>query len=118
MDFARRIKQMADSTDPRRNDYYNYRRYERITIALNNFEHNDSDAIIKRFPFLIEHVDTSEVSGKPDTFAVGHSSGCSAGKSDRCIRQGLSRYAVGYNATHKIISGSLLPCGLSGRRPM
>ncbi len=65
VDFARRIKQMADSTDPRRNDYYNYRRYERITIALNNFEHNDSDAIIKRFPFLIEHVDTSEVSGKP-----------------------------------------------------
>ena len=65
VDFVNRIKTMADSIDPRRNPYYNYRRYERITLALNNFEHTDSDALIKRFPFLLEHVDTSEVSGRP-----------------------------------------------------
>jgi len=65
VDFMRRIKSMADSTDPRRNPYYSFRRYERITIALNNFEHSDSDAVIRKFPFLLEHVDTSEVSGKP-----------------------------------------------------
>lgn len=65
VEFARRIRTMADATDPRRNPYYNYRRYERITIALNNFEHTDSDAVIRRFPFLLEHVDTSEISGRP-----------------------------------------------------
>lgn len=65
VEFVRRIKEMSDSTDPRRNPYYNFNRYERITVALNNFEHTDSDAIIRRFPFLLEHVDTSEVSGRP-----------------------------------------------------
>lgn len=63
--FARRIRNMADATDPRRNPHYNYRKYERITVALNNFEYSDSDALIRRFPFLLEHVDTSEVSGRP-----------------------------------------------------
>ncbi|MDE6285384.1 MAG: DUF5686 and carboxypeptidase regulatory-like domain-containing protein, partial [Muribaculaceae bacterium] len=65
VDFVRRIRTLEAETDPRRNDYYDFERYERITIALNNFEHSDSDAVIKRFPFLLEHVDTSEVSGKP-----------------------------------------------------
>ncbi|MDE6497339.1 MAG: carboxypeptidase-like regulatory domain-containing protein, partial [Muribaculaceae bacterium] len=65
VDFVRRIRTMQAETDPRRNEYYDFERYERITIALNNFEHSDSDAVIKRFPFLLEHVDTSEVSGKP-----------------------------------------------------
>ena len=65
VDFVRRIRAMGSETDPLRNDYYHFNRYERITIALNDFEHSDSDAVIKRFPFLIEHVDTSEVSGKP-----------------------------------------------------
>ncbi len=65
VDFVRRIKAHAGDTDPLRHDYYNHRKYERITLALNNFEHSDSDAIIRKFPFLLEHTDTSEVSGRP-----------------------------------------------------
>lgn len=65
VDFVRNIKERAPETDPERHPYYNYRRYERITLAINNFEHSDSDAIIRKFPFLTEHVDTSEVSGRP-----------------------------------------------------
>lgn len=65
VDFVRNIKERGADSDPKRHPYYNYRRYERITLAINNFEHSDSDAIIRKFPFLTEHVDTSEVSGRP-----------------------------------------------------
>ncbi|MDE6453152.1 MAG: DUF5686 and carboxypeptidase regulatory-like domain-containing protein [Muribaculaceae bacterium] len=65
VDFVRRIKSMADSIDPRRNPYYGYQRYERITLAMNNFEASDSSFLARKLPFLAEHVDTSEISGKP-----------------------------------------------------
>ena len=65
VDFVRRIRSMDSATDPKRRDNYSYRRYERVTMALNNFEHTDSDAVIRRMPFLLEHVDTSEITGRP-----------------------------------------------------
>lgn len=65
VDFVRRIKAAAADSDPLRHPYYNHMKYERITLAINNFEHNDSDALIRKFPFLLEHTDTSEVSGRP-----------------------------------------------------
>ena len=64
VDFVKKIMAQRELTDPRRNDYYNYNKYERITIALNNFDSNkDKNLLLKKFPFLIEHIDTSEVSG-------------------------------------------------------
>ncbi len=66
VDFMNRIRHTASLNDPRRHDNYNYRKYERITIALNNFRPDDSkNLMLKKFDFLKEHVDTSEVSGKP-----------------------------------------------------
>ena len=65
VDFLNKLKDRADLTDPLRNDYYGYDKYERITIGMNNFTAEQKTGMLKRFPFLVEHVDTSEVSGKP-----------------------------------------------------
>ncbi len=65
VDFARSIRNARDLTDPRRNDYYSYDRYERISLGINNFDTTAQSALLKRLPFLIEHVDTSEISGQP-----------------------------------------------------
>lgn len=66
VDFAVKLRNARDLTDPRRNDYYNYNVHELITFALNDFgTKEDMSALYKRFPFLWEHVDTSEISGKP-----------------------------------------------------
>lgn len=66
VDFVNRIRNASDLTNPRNHDYYNFDKYERITIALNNFDPQSSkNLFMKKFDFLRDHVDTSEVSGKP-----------------------------------------------------
>ncbi len=65
VDFVRRLKERGHLTDPRRKPYYNYRKYQRITIALNEFDSVKYAPLLRKFPFLIQNVDTSEVSGKP-----------------------------------------------------
>ncbi len=66
MEFARRLRNNAGETDPMRNDYYNYTKHRITTIGLNDFgASEDHKSLFKRFPFLWEYVDTSEVSGKP-----------------------------------------------------
>ena len=65
VEFARRLRNSADIGDPRRHDYYSYDKYERITLALNDFHPDDDNLILRKFPFVKEYVDTSEVSGKP-----------------------------------------------------
>lgn len=65
VEFARRLRAGAGVGDPRRHDYYSYDRYERITLALNDFHPDDDNLILRKFPFVREYVDTSEVSGKP-----------------------------------------------------
>ncbi len=72
--FVERIMAARDITDPKRNDNYNYREYERISLALNDFTPADSaksNTIGRKFAFLKEYTDTSEISGKPIlTFSV------------------------------------------------
>lgn len=66
VEFAKRIKESGPKTDPRRNEYYSYDKYEITTLALNDFVDRDENSLMfKKFPFLWDHVDTSEVSGKP-----------------------------------------------------
>lgn len=66
VELARRLRENAGETDPRRNDYYNFTKHRISTIGLNDFgTAEDHKALFKRFPFLWEFVDTSEVSGKP-----------------------------------------------------
>jgi hypothetical protein len=66
VDLMQRIRKTAQYTDPKRNPYFNYKKYERITMGINNFtdkmQHN---LIFRSFDFLKENVDTSEISGKP-----------------------------------------------------
>lgn len=66
VDFARKVRQGDTITDPRRNTNYNYNRFERIVLGINKFYADTSQkALKKKFGFLREHVDTSEVSGQP-----------------------------------------------------
>ena len=49
VDFVTRIRKLGDKTDPKRNDYYSYDKYERITLALNNFNPlSDKNLILKK----------------------------------------------------------------------
>lgn len=68
VELMRRIAAASDMTDPRRNAYYNYDKYERLTIALNDFHAADStggNAVSRQFGFAREYTDTSDISGKP-----------------------------------------------------
>ena len=65
VDFARRLRYSDSSTDPTKRPYYSYDRYERITLGLNDYDANSPTAFNRRFNFLAEHVDTSEITGKP-----------------------------------------------------
>lgn len=63
VDMMQRIRRLRDANDPRRNDYYNYDKYERITIALDAV--GEGNVLVKQFPLLAEHMDTSVIDGKP-----------------------------------------------------
>lgn len=66
VDLMQRIRSTAKANDPCRNPYYNYEKYERITMGINDFDESmQNNALFKHFQFLQEHVDTSEISGKP-----------------------------------------------------
>lgn len=66
VDFVNKIRNSEELTDPRRNPYYNTDKYERITIALDNINpESDKNLILKKFDFLRDYIDTSEVSGRP-----------------------------------------------------
>jgi hypothetical protein len=64
--FVNKIRESKEANNPENHSYYNYDKYEKITLGLNNFEEKDENGwMSKKFPFLWEHVDTSEVSGNP-----------------------------------------------------
>lgn len=42
VDFMEKIRRTQDLTDPRRNDNFNYDKYERITLAINDYHPQDS----------------------------------------------------------------------------
>lgn len=67
VDFVSRIRENADLGDPMRKDNYNFERYECITLAINNITDTigGGNGLMKKFNFLNEYVDTSEVTGRP-----------------------------------------------------
>ena len=66
VDFLNRIRTASPLTDPKRHDYYNYDKYERINMAINDFDPDKNYSWIgKKFNFLKEHLDYSELSGRP-----------------------------------------------------
>lgn len=67
VDFAIRVRNKMSFTDPLEvNKYYNYDKYEKITLGLNNFTDNPQNSwMFEEFKFLKNYIDTSDVSGKP-----------------------------------------------------
>lgn len=65
VDLMQHIRNTARNTDPRRHRYYNYDTYQRISVALNNINTESGKGLLAKFPFLIEHLDTSRISGRP-----------------------------------------------------
>lgn len=67
VEFMERIRATRDLGDPRRKDNYNYDKYERITLAINNYQFNDSakGGFDKKFAFIKEYIDTSALTGVP-----------------------------------------------------
>lgn len=67
--LMQRVRREAAGSDPRRHDYHSYDKYEKITLALNNYTAapaNDSTGTgDDGFSFLSQYVDSSEVSGAP-----------------------------------------------------
>lgn len=68
VEFMKRIRREGAASDPRRRPHYSYDVYERISLALNDFTQSEADSLRgldKRFGFVREYVDTSEITGKP-----------------------------------------------------
>lgn len=65
VDLMRHIRKTADNNDPTRSPYYRFDSYRRMTFGLNDVDVDGRNrSLLARFPFLAEHLDTSEVSGK------------------------------------------------------
>lgn len=66
VDFLNRIRAASPLSDPKRHDYYNCDKYERINMAINDFDPDKNYSWIgKKFNFLKDHLDYSEISGRP-----------------------------------------------------
>ena len=64
--FVNKLIDRKKQFDPKNHDYYSYEKYEKMTFALNDFsEEQKKKWLFKKFQFIFDYVDTSEVSGKP-----------------------------------------------------
>lgn len=63
VDFARRLRQAAPMADPRRRDDYSYSALERITMGISDFDTSSTGALLRRYPFLRLHIDTTMAKG-------------------------------------------------------
>ena len=66
VDFVEKIIARKEQYDPKNHDYFTYDKYEKMTFALNDFSEKQKEKwMFKKFKFIFDYVDTSEVSGKP-----------------------------------------------------
>ena len=66
VELATEIINRRQEDNPFNNDYVSRERYETFVVALDNFtEEKQQQSMFRKFPFLKEYVDTSQVSGKP-----------------------------------------------------
>lgn len=66
VEFVKKLIARRHVGDPKNHDFYNYEKYEKMTFALNEFsEEQKKKWLFKKFQFIFDYVDTSEVSGKP-----------------------------------------------------
>lgn len=64
--FVEKLMDRKEKYDPKNHDYYSYDKYEKVTFALNDFSEEQKEKwLFKKFQFIFDYLDTSEVSGKP-----------------------------------------------------
>lgn len=65
VELMRRVVDAKRQTDLTQNDYYQYHKYEKITLSLNDIQPEQlSQGPFKRHPWLVEQVETSPTTGK------------------------------------------------------
>lgn len=63
--LMQKVIEAKKASDLKQHDYYSYMKYEKMTTAINEFtEKVFEDDHFKRFPFLKDHVETCEETGK------------------------------------------------------
>lgn len=66
VEFVEKMIANRNENSPKNHEYFSYERYEKITFALNDFtEDRKKNWLFRKFDFVFDYVDTSEVSGKP-----------------------------------------------------
>lgn len=66
VDLMERIRKTHEKYSPDNHPYYSYDKYEKVVLALNDFSpEQKKNWLTKKFNFIFEFLDTSEVSGKP-----------------------------------------------------
>ena len=63
--LARTIISRRDENAPEGKPYYSRNRHEKLSLALNNIKGEEGKRFGKRFGFLEEFIDTSQISGEP-----------------------------------------------------
>lgn len=63
VEFVKNIIERKDANSPRNHDYFQYDQYEKMLLAMNEFEVKPprEDGKKRRFDFLIDYIDTLEV---------------------------------------------------------
>lgn len=59
VDLVKDIIDKKDSLDFRRHDYCSYEHYHKLSYAWNDFDPEKNPRIVRRYPFLLNHLDTS-----------------------------------------------------------
>ncbi len=71
VDFVKHIIENKNANNPRNNDYYRYEHYEKLTLSLDEFSPEVQRIWNnKRFDFMFNFADTSELSGQPVLIAA------------------------------------------------
>lgn len=61
-----RVRAAGRDADPDKHDYHNYNKYEKITLALNDFDTTSTSPMMQgQFAFLSQYTDTSLITGVP-----------------------------------------------------
>ena len=64
VEFVKKVIKKRDIYDPQNHEYYNYDKYHKLTCGLSGFNPEKKNWVKKRFNFIYEFMDTSEISGK------------------------------------------------------
>ena len=67
VDLIKKVIEHKDDNKKESQDFYEYKKYEKIEIDLNNITEDflNKGWLKKKFQVVIDHIDTSEINGKP-----------------------------------------------------